>query len=334
MGNRTAALPATTIAGSSARNPVPAPLRHRAASPQTGRAPSAGAHLLMSGEEAMRVAAQVLATSHSVTVPSSFGDVVLRPGQLFSNERLLISPSWSTVYFTIGDRLYEMGTAAFLRDEWLNAMSVGMQKAAWLIPIAKAEMALLAGFFVPWYLMLGVACAKTTAIYVEHKDQFAVVWKHGPKALAALQKLRREHGTLFNKILCRIAQDTFTHLPDGVTGEDVGFFVGRVLHGIDGLPEVTIAAVIKVTASVAWKIALLHLPNVTAHAAEASAHARAEEFRAYLEGVGYTVTVDEAKTILKDAIAQRDLESTLHQLEEACKALAPSFQELENAIYE
>jgi len=288
----------------------------------------------MSGEEAMRVAAQVLATSHAVTVPSSLGDVVLRPGQLFSNDRLLISPSWSTVYFTIGDRLYEMGTAAFLRDEWLNAMSAGMQKAAWLIPIAKAEMALLAGFFVPWYLMLGVACAKTTAIYVDHKEQFAVVWKHAPKALEALQKLRREHPTFFNKIMSKVAHDTFTHLPDGVTGEDVGFFVGRVLHGIDGLPEVTIGAIIKVTASVAWKITLLHLPNVIAHAAEAAAHQHAEEFRAYLQGIGYTVTVDEATAILKDAIARRDLEATLQQLEQACKALAPSFQELENAIYE
>ena len=334
MGNPSAARPSTTIAGSWARNPVSASLRHPAASPQPARAPSAGAHLLMSGQEAMRLAAQILANSHSVTVPSSWGDIVLRPGQLFSNDRLLISPSWSTVYFTIVDRLYEMGTAAFIRDEWLNAMAAGAQKAAWLIPIAKAEMALLAGLFVPWYLMLGVACAKTTAIYVDHKDQFAVIWKHAPKALEALQKLRREHSTFFNKILCRIAHETFTHLPEGVTGEDVGFFVGRVLHGVDGLPEVTIGAVIKVTASVAWKITLLHLPNVTVHAAEAAAHERAEEFRAYLQGIGYTVTVDEAKAILKDAMAKRDLEATLHQLEEACNALAPTFQVLENAIYE
>jgi hypothetical protein len=94
----------------------------------------------MSGEQAVRTASQVLLTAHPVTVPSSLGDVQLRPGTLFSNNRLLIDASWATVHFMIDDRLYEMGTSAFLRDEWLNAMAAGASKAAWLIPIAKAEM--------------------------------------------------------------------------------------------------------------------------------------------------------------------------------------------------
>jgi hypothetical protein len=246
---------------------------------------------------------------------------------------LLIDASWATVHFMIDDRLYEMGTSAFLRDEWLNAMSAGASKAAWLIPIAKAEMALLTGMFVPWYLLLGVGCTKCAAMYLEHKKEFALVWEHAPKALGALQDLRKKHRTFFNLVIRKIAADTFSHLPEGVTGEDVGFFVGRLLHGVDGLPEVTVAAVAKVAANIAWKIALLHLPGVTVHAAEIAAREKAEEFRAYLQGLGYTVTLDEAKAMLKDAVHQGDLNDILSQLETACKAMSPSLKQLEGAVY-
>jgi hypothetical protein len=309
-------------------------MRDPRAEPRSNSTTRGGARLLMSGKDAMSAASEIMAMARTVRVPTNMGDVELRPGQLFSQDRLLIYPSWSTVYFTIGDRLYEMGTSAFLRDEYLYAMSMGAQKAAWLIPIAKAEMALLTGIFVPWYLMLGMFCAKTTAIYLEHKDQFAVVWKHGPKALSALQKLRSKHPTLFSSIVRKVATEVITNLPSGVTGEDVGFLIGRILRGVDGLPQVTVGALVKVAAKVTLIVGALHLPNVAAHAAEAVAHQKAEEFRTELRDAGYDVTLPEAKQILREAMEQKDLESTLDEMEKAFKALAPSLETIEKALYE
>lgn len=324
----------SSTSGSGPRYAANPALRSSPAAPQSP-AMGRGAHLLMSGEPAMRVVAEILPTARPITVPSgAFGNVELRPGSVFSDNRMLIHANWTEVYSTIDDRLYQMGTQAFLRDEWLNAMSAGARRATWLAPIIEAEIALLSEIIVPSYLLLGLSCAKSTVIFSNHRAELEIIWEHGPKALAALQQLRRDHATFFSTIIRKIIHDVAVNLPKGVRGEDVGFLIGRVIKGVDGLPEVTLGAMAKTAAKVTPLVTLTHLPAVAAHAGEAAAQERAELFREHLRQFGHTVTPGEAKAIIEDATRNRSLEETLNQLETACKALAPSLQKLQRALYE
>jgi hypothetical protein len=102
-----------------------------------------GPRLINSGKEAMVAVAQVLPKSQALRVQTSQGPVDLKPGTIWNGNRMLVTASPSTVVYAIDDRLYEWGTGAFIRDEWLNALSLGASRASHWVTIAQIEVALL-----------------------------------------------------------------------------------------------------------------------------------------------------------------------------------------------
>jgi hypothetical protein len=200
------------------------------------------------------------------------------------------------------------------------------------VPIAKAEMALITGILVPWYVLLGVSCARLTIFYTTNKDTVDRAYADGQRMLVLLEKLRAEHPALFNKLLSKAAHDVIAHLPEGITGEDVGFFLGRVIRGVDHLPEITLAAIIKTIAVVALLVSATHLPSVTAHVVAHQAKEHAEELRQRLAEAGYTVSRAEAEEILRDALSKPDLDSTLAELQMVAKDLTPTLEDIRRMV--
>jgi hypothetical protein len=236
------------------------------------------------------------------------------------------------VAYMIGDRLYVWGTGNFIRDEWLNALSTGAQRASHWIPIAQAEMALIQGLIAPWYLLLGLTAAKIGLFYAGHKQQVDTAFQHAPTVLRGLQYLRQRHRRLFDKLLLTAGRDLVTELPSGVTGEDVAFFVGRVLKGVGGLPEVTLGAVLRVCATVAAIVTATHLPGITAHAAAATTARAATDLRGQLAAQGISISDAEARAIYHDLKADPNVVGKLRELETACRQLAPILQQLQGAV--
>src|SRR6185503_20408098 len=115
---------------------------------------SAYPEFVVAGEEALRRAAVLMAQPTEMTFPSGLGAVTLKSGTVQFSKRLVVMVTSYTIAYMEGDRLYVMPPSLFIRDEYFLAMSKGAQRAAYWIPIAHAEMALLTGIFVPWYLLL------------------------------------------------------------------------------------------------------------------------------------------------------------------------------------
>ncbi|MGZ8928558.1 MAG: hypothetical protein ACXW03_08885 [Methylobacter sp.] len=292
----------------------------------------AGPKLMNSGNEAMAAVAKILPTANNLIVQSSLGPVELKPGTIWSGNKMLFYCAPLYVWYAIDDRIYEWGTSDFIRDEWFNALAEGAKRAAHMVIIAKVEFALISGILCPWYLMLGMGCAKVGLFYSCNKSAVDTALRYSPKVINLLQDLKQRSPMLFNKIMATAAKDLLINLPSGVTAEDVAFFVGRVIKGAAGAsPDLTIGVIIKIISSVAAIVMATHLPSIAAHAIGSAAAAKANELRMKLLAAGYTVSEAEAKIILTELMSKIDTKAKLQELETACKALLPSLEILNRA---
>jgi hypothetical protein len=291
-----------------------------------------GPQLKLSGAEAMKVAGNILLTAHPLILPSALGPVKLVPGTVWAGRRMLIYVAPLYVYFTVDDRLYEWQTHRFIQDEWYHALATGASRAAHWETIGKAGAALVCGIFFPWYVMLGIACAQMTLLYFSHKALIHDVMDKAPPVIERLKQVRSKNPELFNRVMLQAARDLLVNLPSGVSIEDVAFFLGRVIRGAAGAPAVSLKVLAKIVATTAPLVAVTHLPSMTGHVLEAEAKKRAVEYQRRLAAAGYTVTLDEAEIIVKDALSKGDSQQLLEDLKRALDALTPSLEELSNAL--
>ena len=137
----------------------------------------------------MAAVAEILPTAHAILVQTAEGPVELKPGTIWSGNKMLFYAAPMYVWYAIDDRIYEAGTGEFIRDEWMNALSEGAKRASHWVTIAKVECALLSGILVPWYVLLGAACAKLGLFYATHKREVNTAMEWAPKVISLLQDL-------------------------------------------------------------------------------------------------------------------------------------------------
>jgi hypothetical protein len=290
-----------------------------------------GPRLLASGEQAARIVARVLPLSRPIRVSGgAMGDVELRPGTVWSGDRMLVSASTMAVDYTIGNCLYEWGTGSFIRDEWLNALSRGAARAMPMVYYAQVEVAFLTALFVPWQIVLGMFVAKTAFFYYRNKELVQRAARNSPKVMHLIMAFHRRCPTLFNKLCLSAGKNILVNFPRGVTAEDVAYFLGRVLgnYGIAGLPEVTLVPVLKVIGEYLLFVSALHLPSVTAHWVAADLRKDAGNLKARLAAAGVHVDEAEAAKILHELQANPDTEKVLKDLETAGKDFIPIADQL------
>jgi hypothetical protein len=294
---------------------------------------SKGPSLLFAGVDAAAMIAKILPTATTITVTSGFGPVELRPGTIWSGDRILVSADTVFTRYAVGDQLYEWGTSSFLREEWFRAVGGAMAQAKAFVYLAQFEIALISGLFVPWYLLLGVSAASLGLTYYHNRDTYNTALKKAPQVLRLLQDLRARSPTLFKKLISTAAKDILSNLPSGVSGEDIAFFIGRVVRGVAGAPQVTLGAVLRTTVKVGLIVAGTHLPKVTAEAISAAASARAGELQARLAEQGITTSQDEAESILRELLAKPDTPKKLRELEENLGELIPVLERLSQVLH-
>ncbi len=288
--------------------------------------------LMNSGPTAVAGVASAMQFAQPVTVNSTFGPVTLKPGAVWSGNKMIFYPALLYVWYAVDDRLYEWGTSEFIRDEWLNAMSTGAKRAAYWEAVGQAEFALLAGIFVPWYVLLGVSIAKAAAFYYDHKAAMNKAADLAPKVMRGLVALRERYPTLFNKMATRGAHDLLVNLPKGVSAEDVCFFIGRVIKGGAAAPELTFGAMVKMVSSTLVLVTAAHLPGIAVRGAQAGLGAKAVEYRAQLRAAGYDVSDQELQLMMRDFEARPDTQAFFTELEKDSKALRPILDELARSL--
>jgi hypothetical protein len=193
-------------------------VKPRTAGPGTGPVKTGA-----SGDAAIK-ALEVLKTATPFrTSAGAMGEIELRPGSNLDGKLLLYAGPLE-LYYIEGNDVWEAYTPDFVRDIYLTALARGAAEAEWLIPLAQAEFALIEGFLLPWWAMLGLTVLEGLAFYNDHHKEIH-------KAITVLLELndlradfRERYRTLHDKILKEALWEAVVHMPEGIGLEDVVYF--------------------------------------------------------------------------------------------------------------
>jgi hypothetical protein len=289
-------------------------------------------HLVATGADTAAFVARQLAWAAAITLSTSQGPVLMTPGTIWGEDKLLVLATPMTVYYTIGHNLYESSTSTFLRAYWLDVLSAGARRAEHWVVIAKVEVAFLEGIFVPWYFLLGISAAKLGVFYLTHREVMNTAIRQTPRVLELLVDVYRQYPVLFEHLAYNLGKQLIVSIPRGVGPEDVAFFLGRLLRGAAGLPEVTLMVFVRLALKTATRVALAHLPGAAARGVEERVADRVRELRELMAREGVTMSEEEARVLVREFMAHPEAEQRLRVLEAAFQDLVPALRALSDAL--
>ena len=300
-----------------------------------------GATLLSVGKATSEFVAKNLSTASTITITSTGGgSFELRPGAIWNGNKMLIKADTSICYYTIDDRLYSSLTSIFLRSEWFYALAQGSERANHIIWLAKAEMVLLEGIFVPWYLMLGMFAAKVGLFYYNNENLCKEALNEASKSQRLLAEFKLRYPLLFKKMLTTAAKEILLNLGEGVSSEDVAFFIGRMLgkYGIIGIAsggtELTLKIVLRIIAKMGLIVTATHSPSIIGNAASGVAKANAAVLQSNLAEAGLNVSEEESRVILLEFLSQTDSPKKLKELDTSLQKLIPILEQLQKDMHD
>ncbi len=302
------------------------------AAPTSG--PGAGPVMTASGVDALK-ALVILKTAQPYTAPGgAMGDVTLIPGTAFGG-KILLYASPLTTYYIDGQSLYEAHTPDFVRDMWLTAFIQGVENAAWLQPLIKAEFALIEGLIAPWYLMLGLSIFEGLVFAHEHWADIQLLLQNYQTLLKIRAELKSKCPTLYDKCFSAALMEVLRDLPEGVELADIAYFVGRVFGGsgiagsIEKGVEITAKVVVKIVAEYAILIALIHGPAAAARGVKAALSGEVAKFKQTMAEDNIPLTDADALQILTEMSGNESIKDTVNQLSETAESIATIMKRLQ-----
>jgi hypothetical protein len=285
--------------------------------------------VLASGREAAEQVAKQLPNGLSAKVAAGgYGWIELRPGLIYMGDRMVVSATGATVTYTVGEKLFITSTPQFMQDEWSLAISKGARSAIGMVYLIEIEMALLQGIFVPWYVLLGMTAAKVGLFYRENKKYMDLALSHSGDLISLLSWFITNHPKLFAKLIW-----------EGIRGEDVAFFIGRVIRKTGGLINVTLKSLLRIAHATLLIVTAIHaLPaavrgvgKIEAAAEENLARA-AKKLKKAMEEAEITLSDEEAIEIIENLIGDHEAIKKLKSLEGTLDELIPVLEKLEEAL--
>lgn len=163
-------------------------------------------------------------------------------------------------------------------------------------------------------------------MYADHREAFRVVCEQLPGILSDLRTLRRENPTLSSKVFEKVAGELFTHIPEGVSAEDLAFWLGRVLKGVGALPDIRATALTKALAIVTSLVALAHAPGMAGRGTvQAIKHADVETA---LKKVQIHIDQIVATMIARELTQAQESPQALSRLQSSLTKVLPYIQEI------
>lgn len=309
-----------------------------------------GPHLLSTGLAAALAVQKHMPSAQPITVSSALGWVRLVPGTVWDNDKMLVWPTEMVVFYTEGPNLYEVPTWLFLRTFYLDAFARGVRRAEHWEAIAKVELALLEGAFVPVWAIVIATLGGAALKYVHHKQQIDPALRQVPHIIRLLGELHKREPALFDLLLrsfLRELLEVVKNLPRGIRAEDIAFFLGRLFHKdwmpspvswFKGGPEPPMWMVEHTIGSlrhVLWvtlAVMVTHSPGMAVNLAKQSVEHTLDEWRAAMKREGISVTREEARVLYDELRAHPEAEQRLRVLEAALREFLPAVKLLAEVL--
>jgi len=286
-----------------------------------------GPKKLLSGVEAETQAAKLLANAPAIVKLPDGGE--LKPGTIWSGNSILLSADWTYAYYFREGDLYEWGTQQFIRNEMLAAWQKGVQSAEGWIVLANLEIALLAGIFAAPEAIIGATIVDSGLKLYHYRKEAEVAYRVGWKVLAALQCVRENAPEAWNKLLKITAWQIFTHIPQGVSGKQVAFWIGRVVREtFKAAPEISLAIVAKAILKISAILSAIDGLVISGHALESAIDEKAQELSVLLSQEGAALSEEDCKELLRELYGNGQAIQCLEQLRISSAELRPLLDEL------
>ncbi len=294
---------------------------------QTG--PGKGPVKTATGAQVLKILA-LIPSQKPITVPGGvMGDVTLVPGANIDGKILVVAAPLY-VYYIDGVDCWEAYTPDFIRDLWLTSFAKGASRAAWLVPLIKAEMAFIEALLGPVWVIVVVDLVEWLAFYDEHKAQIKTAIDNFSTFNNARLEFKSRFPTLYDKAFSAALESAFVNFPKGVTGADVAYLVGRIL-GTAGLLgkaekgiEITAKVVVTIIAEYVALVTILHAPGIIAGGQKAAAAETAKQLQAELAKAGIDVSPDDAVKIAHELADNSGATDVMKKLQAAAEALNAS----------
>jgi hypothetical protein len=293
--------------------------------------------LIAEGVECAKRVAKVLPSAKPVTVSSNLGDVELRPGAVWSGDRMLVSADGAKTNYVIGDKYYRTGTSDFIREEWFAALQRAGKSAMGMVYLGQIQMAVLAGMFVPWYLMLGIGAAQVATFYVAYEEEIDLALEYAGELLVALAVIKSMYPKTYQILKDKVLVPVLKSLPENISAEDVAFMVGRVLQG-NGFALIVLGSLkplVKLILKVSALVMLVHLPSIAARAAHSAAQQLATQVKAHsgdlikaFKSAGVHISSREADQMLGELLSSSRAVGDLTKLQNAAEKLVNALEKI------
>lgn len=281
---------------------------------------------LKTGQDAVETAVRLLQTATVAEFETGMGPVRMVPGSIWNNKRMLVSVDSVYTRYLEDDKLFEIPTSQFLRDEWFSAFGRGLSSAKPFVEFANLEIKFLAGLFVPWYLLLGATAVDVGLKYRANKATYNVLISKSQKLVEALNDLRKSNPQLFWSLARTAATDGVLNIPEAFSKEDVAFFIGRVLRSIPEAGEAGLKVGLVVVGKSLLKVSLilggLHYPAGGAIALKREAEQKAAELGQSLRADGVNIDAEQLKALIEEG-GKADSKETLEDLAQDIEDLMP-----------
>jgi len=288
------------------------------------------------GVDAVQRVAALLPTALPLSTTDQFGTQVrIAPGTVWGGDRMFISDIGGRVAYVVGDRLYSQATGSFVRDTYLIALGEGARRAAWLIPIAQAEMAFLMALVGTLAGIIGtiaaitVFLAKIGTFYTSHKREVDRAAPHLGTVLSGLSTLTVRCPRLAWLLFKGLGGQALQSAGRGVSAPDIAYFLGKLLGGLGKAPELTLLGLLKVTAAALAVSVAVRTPGAAAHGAQDQARALTE--RLLREGI--SLSEQEALTVAtENCLRDPEMRRKLEEIATSAEVAQPIVEALSRAL--
>lgn len=288
--------------------------------------------VLLQGEAAAKAAAQLLRQNLKWTHPIT-GKQYL-PGRVWMGNKMLISASPTTVICTHDDKILEYTRSDFEREAELQGFHRAAKSAEGWCDIAEVQMAVICGLIAPWYVALGMTCAKVGLFYVDNKPICDTAFSETLELLKLANYMRQKYPTLCQKLAWRAGASVIFNAPkhadEIITKDSVGSFITDILKGASSLGA---TVTLKLLGEVLRKAALDFAKSGITSMATKSAHSLAlkggQDFVGFMVRAGYPVTLAEVRKISDEIGRDPNAEAKLRAFDRALQGLLPLLKALE-----
>ncbi|HEX3695285.1 MAG TPA: hypothetical protein VH374_07840 [Polyangia bacterium] len=276
----------------------------------------------------MKTVAGLLKRARPVEIP---GHGTLRPGTIWMGNKMLVYAETMRVCASVDDRLFEYGIGDWFREAEIQGLQKAAKSAKGWCTLAEIEMAVVCELIAPWYLLLGINCAKVGLFYHENKKEIDDAFQVAPKAMKLLLYAKRRYPLLCKKLAVGATKDVIIGLKDQVvTNEHIASFIADLIKDMTEDPEMAIGRLAKVMVKVSFTVLVKKsLAGMGGTAVVTAASRKCDELISYMNRVGYPVTLSEANAITHEVAADPMAPLKLQELEMTIKALLPLLKKLQ-----